>query len=180
MPTEQSVAKKRDLHSPPAIAYVSLFLLGLLVAAAAHSLSDFAIECNQRELLRVSSPDGRIDAVFVEPIIKYFGQAGSLYLVPKNEAAPVWGPVADISIIDRMPNLFWREPQLLEIGLERGCLETFSNLWHSNDIESGDYYVEIRLDPAQVFACLNAPRQGMQRVSSASGANSHLAPSRVP
>ncbi|MHB8381660.1 MAG: hypothetical protein ACYDC3_04895 [Candidatus Binataceae bacterium] len=164
------MAKMRDLHAPPAIAYVSLFLLGLLVAAAAHSVSDSAIEVNHRELLRVSSPDGRIDAVLVEPIIKYFGKTLSVYLVPKGEAPPAWGPVMGISGVDRMPTLLWREPQLLEIGFERGCVERFSNLWHSNDIERGDYYVEIGLAPVGAFACLKEPPAKAQRVITPAGA----------
>jgi hypothetical protein len=155
---------------PPAIAYVSMFLFGLLVAAGAKSLGDFAIEANHREMLRVTSPDGRVDAVFVRPAISYFGDFPALYLVAKGDAAPAWGPLLRVSRFGEPPRLVWKNAQLLEYQFARGCIHSFSNLWHSNDVEHGRYYVEIGLEPATRYSCIAEPGRGAPAASSAAGA----------
>lgn len=145
---------------PPAIAYVSIFLFGLLVAAAAKTFRDFVIESNHRELLRVTSPDGGVDAVFVRSIIGYFGNASALYLVAKGDAAPAWGPVVRAANMAEVPRLIWKNPQLLEMRFDRGCIKSFSNLWHSTDIEKGRYYVEVKLAPGAQYSCIG-PTPGL-------------------
>ena len=169
------VPGRRELHRPPPIAYVTMFLFGLLVAAGAHALRNFAIECNQREVLRVSSPDGTADAVLVEPLVSWFGEAPSLYLVPRGDSAPAWGAVARVSSYGEVPMLDWASPQLLEMRLTRGCIESFSNVWHSSDIEDGNYYVEIRVDPESALTCIQVPPPATLRSVSVQGAGAAAA-----
>ncbi len=142
---------------PPFIAYASLLLLGLLTATAAETFRDYAIEWNQRELVRATSPDRRVDAILVEPIVKYIGNGEALYLVPKGDPAPGSDPVLRGSRFTRPPKLHWSKSQLLEVQYDRGCVAAFSNVWHSGEVEEGRYYVEVRLDPTANFACIVSP-----------------------
>jgi hypothetical protein len=135
--------------APPLFAYVSIVLLGLLVASAMKTARDFAAECNHRELERVESPDRRLDAVFVCPIFGYFGRSSMLYVVPRGEAPPAWGPVLRLAAVHELPKLVWKNPQLLQIECRDRDIESFSSLWHSYDIEHGNYYVELRLQPRE-------------------------------
>jgi len=142
---------------PPLIAYASLFLLGLLAATAAETFRDYAIEWNQRELARATSPDRRVDAIFVEPIVKFIGDGEALYLVPRGDPAPASDPLLRGSRFGRPPKLHWSKSQLLEVQYDRGCIGAFSNVWHSGEVEEGRYYVEVRLDPGANFACITSP-----------------------
>ena len=139
------------------IAYASLFLLGLLTATAAETFRDYAIEWNQRELVRATSPDRRVDAIFVEPIVKFIGDGEALYLVPRGDPAPASDPLLRGSRFGRPPKLHWSKSQLLEVQYDRGCIGAFSNVWHSGEVEEGRYYVEVRLDPGANFACITSP-----------------------
>jgi len=58
----------------PFIAYASLFLLGLLTAAANETLRDYISQWNQHDLVRATSPDGRVDAVFAHSAHGLFGK----------------------------------------------------------------------------------------------------------
>jgi hypothetical protein len=142
--------------NPPAIAYLTIFLAGLLAAATVKTMHDYIVELDHRELVRVTSPDGSVDAVSVRPIVRYFNAPSALYLVRKQDPAPAWGPVLRLTEDPESPRLVWKGPQLLEVQFERGCVEGFTNLWHSNDIEGGRYYIEIRLAPSAVFSCLKS------------------------
>ncbi len=142
---------------PPFIAYASLLLLGLLTATAAETFRDYAIEWNQRELVRATSPDRRVDAILVEPIVKSIGGGEALYLVPIGDPAPASEPVLRGSRLTGPPKLHWSKSQLLEVQYDRGCVAAFSNVWHSGEVEEGRYYVEVRLDPTANFACIVSP-----------------------
>jgi hypothetical protein len=123
-----------------------MFLLGLLIASGAQTARDFIIESNSREVARTTSPDSRVDAVFVDARLPWLGASSALYLVPKDEPAPAWGPVLRANGIEKTPKLNWKNPQLIEIEYQSGCIETFSNFWHSNDVEHGNFYIEILLN----------------------------------
>ena len=153
-----SLLKPERSSKPPPIAYVSMFLMGLLLAATVESTHDLVVESNQREILRQISPDGRVDAVLVRPIIGYSAASPALYIVQKGGIVPAWGAVVQMSRASGLPSLAWKNPQLLEMRFSRGCVESFTNLWHSNDVSSGRFYVEIRLVPTTQFTCLTSDR----------------------
>jgi hypothetical protein len=140
--------------NPPAIAYLTIFLAGLLAATTINLIHDYIVAANHRELLRVTSPTGSIDAVFVRPIFDYFNAASALYLVPAQESPPAWGAVLRLSGDTDLPRLVWKGPQLLEVQFSGGCVQGFSNLWHSSDVAGGRYYVETRLVPSGSFSCV--------------------------
>jgi len=129
-------------------------MLGLLIAAGFETVRDSVVAWNQREVLRVTSPDGQIDAVFVEPVVHSVSQDSALYLVPKGEPAPARGPQLRGVDFKEPPALVWKRSHLLAINYSHGCIINFVNLWHSNDVEDGRYYVEVTLNPTVDFPCI--------------------------
>jgi hypothetical protein len=147
-------ARKRE--SPPVFAYVTIFMLGLLTAAGFETLRDSVVAWNQREVIRVTSPDGQIDAVFVEPVHS-FSPDSALYLVPRGEPAPARGPQLRGVDFKEPPGLVWKRSHLLAMNYSHGCIGNFVNLWHSYDVDDGRYYVEVTLSPTVDFPCTGAP-----------------------
>jgi len=141
-------------EEPPIFAYVSLFLLGLFVAAGLQNVRDSLMRMNQHEITRISSPDRKLDAVFVTPLVAAFGHGSSVCLVPRGDPVPPWGCVLTGSSFDEPPSLSWQQPRVLSIGFKRGCIDAFSNLWHSNDIDAAGEMVQVRLAQPDGFACV--------------------------
>jgi hypothetical protein len=152
-------------ETPPVFAYISIFLLGLLVSAAWETMQDFVGGINQREVLRVTSPDRQVDAILVDPIIHILGVSSGLYLVPRGEPVPSRFPQLQGVEFKARPSLLWKRPHLLSISYGYGCINHFNNLWHSFDLEDGRYYVEIDLHPANDFPCLGNPRPSPPRLA---------------
>jgi hypothetical protein len=161
------VTLRRDTHAP-FIAYASLFLLGLLTAAAMETLQDYVTQWSQRELVRVTSTDGRVDAVFAEQSHGPLREVGALYLVPKGDPASPSGALFHGTAFKQPPKLVWRKPQLLEMVYGTGCINGFANVWHSGVVEGGNYYVEVRLSPTRKFACINDQPKSATPVGEAS------------
>jgi len=111
---------------------------------------------NRTEEMRVTSPDGRFDAVVVSD---YWGGALGgiewyLYVVRKDHAAPVepdraifWGESM------RGEKVLWKQPHLIELQYDHAEIVKFRNLWALHEIEGvgtygeKDYDVEVRLAP---------------------------------
>lgn len=124
-----------------------LFLVGLLVACG----TDY------EELWRVSSPDSRVDAVLVRtggPATVGFSYR--LFIVPKA-ASP--GKSGEVLLADQVRNLaaFWRPPRTLELRYDEARIFSFSNFWHSKDVDNFNYVVELWLVPTGTSQ-LPAPR----------------------
>jgi hypothetical protein len=116
------------------------------------------------ELMRVTSPNGRLDAVLVSYI--YGPAAGSgadsnVYIVPKG--APVHIKAGrEVFSADPMTGgqLVWKREHLLEIHYDIAEIHGFRNLWGLHEVEnvgnSGerDYEVEIRLMPTSDSSAL--------------------------
>jgi len=143
----------RATSVPPPIAFFTVFLVGLLTAAGFKAIGDYALDLNQRETVRVTSPDRQIDAVFVEPAFKLITGESDLYLVPKGELAPSWGAVLRITELNEPAKLTWTRSRMLEFIYGHGCVQKFSNFWHSDDVFEGRRYVELRLYPATELPC---------------------------
>jgi len=96
---------------------------------------------------RISSPDGRVEAVW----IKVDGGATvdfsyNLFVVPVG-GKPKNG--TQILVADRVKNLTvkWREPKRLEVIYDAARIFNFFNFWHDRDLDNYGYIVEIRLVP---------------------------------
>ena len=116
----------------------------------------------RREVARVTSPDGLVDAVSVEsdcgPLCSFEYHVS---LVPKGVAAQ--GKAADEVFYAEYPvnpRVQWKERYLLEVGYDRARIEFFHNIAHpfahQGEKASFDYMVEIRLAPSsQSFSYLD-------------------------
>lgn len=144
---------RRDTRAP-FIAYASLFLLGLLTAAAMETLHDYIRQWNLHELVRVTSADGRVDAVFAQSVHSLFGEGAALYLVPKGDPVSPSDALFHGSAFKDPPKLRWQRPQLLEMAYGAGCISGFTNMWRSDVVEGGNYFIEIRLAPTGKFTCI--------------------------
>jgi hypothetical protein len=149
-------------ESPPVFAYVSIFVLGVLTAAAFAVARDFIVGTSQQEILRVTSPDGAVDAVFVKPRFRSIGD-DAVYIVLKGEPVPSRGPQLRGSVFTPPPQLVWRRSHLLQVDYLHGCISGFTNFWHSYDLENGNYYVELVLNPANDFPCVDSAHESSMR-----------------
>lgn len=101
-----------------------------------------------RELNRVTSPDGRVDAILAEVITDSLSANGyAVYLAPAGTKLDLQSPVFErksfyANRIDGL-QLIWREPKFLEIRYTRGDIFDFRNNWRLDS----DYVVEVRLKP---------------------------------
>lgn len=145
------------------------FVLGLGVCIAAPRSLDKVWPVNPRdwaERERVTSPDGRLDAVMVSE--SWGGAAGGfefyLHIVPKGKPAPHRGDHALLQAykID-CERLAWNKPHLLEVHYCYAGIEDYRNLWALSEIQEvgptidKDYYVEVRLFPSTADFSLLTP-----------------------
>jgi hypothetical protein len=149
-------------ESPPVFAYISIFALGILSAAAFAVGRDFIVGTNQQEVTRVTSPDGVVDAVFVRPRFRSIG-GDAIYVVLKGEPVPSRGPQLRGTVFKEAPNLVWRRSHLLQVDYLHGCISGFNNLWHSYDLDDGNYYVELVLNPGSDFPCVETSHESTRR-----------------
>jgi hypothetical protein len=137
------------------VAFGAIF--GLVLLSACNGLTGKANKNVDRlEEARVTSPDGRFDAVMTrEPI---GGALGGIYwnvfIVPKDARAPKGdnNTILNASVL-RGEKLIWKQNRLLEIQYDIANIEQFRNLWGSNEVRGsgwrkGDYAVEVRLAPS--------------------------------
>ena len=115
------------------------------------------------EEIRVTSPDGRFDAVMTREASPA-GVLGSLYwnvfIVPKSASAPKDEKhtlfTADVL---RGEKLVWTQKHLLDIRYDFAEIDEFRNNWGENEVQDrgwrkGDYLVEVRLVPSSDFSLL--------------------------
>jgi hypothetical protein len=101
-----------------------------------------------REIMRIPSPDAKVDAVVVkvEGGLSTTRDPYNLYLVPPG--AKVDETLASLNALDMEGlKVFWQEPKFLFIEYRQGYISQFTNLWSSKDVEKGRYVVELRLAP---------------------------------
>ena len=109
------------------------------------------------EEMRVTSPDGLLDAVMVREMRG--GAVGGIdwrvFIVRKGNPVPDnWRSVVFRSDKLNGEKLVWRQPHLLEIHYDFADINHFHNLWALDQIEDvgptgeHDYFVEVRLAPS--------------------------------
>lgn len=111
-----------------------------------------------RELKRVTSPDGKVDAILAQVITDSLSADGfAVYLAPAGRKLDLQSIDFDRKVfyanrIDDL-ELVWREPKFLEIRYTRGDIFDFRNNWwlrqdpSPNDIYTQPYIVEVRIVP---------------------------------
>jgi hypothetical protein len=101
-----------------------------------------------REIMRITSPDAKVDAVVVkvEGGLSTTRDPYNLYIVPLG--AKVDAAIASLNALDMEGlKVFWQEPKFLFIAYRQGYISRFTNLWSSKNVENGRYVVELRLVP---------------------------------
>lgn len=108
-----------------------------------------ACSCEDTEIQRVKSPDGKVEAVHVR------GNCGAttayseqIYIVTTGGKLPAEKEFSKF-VADHADGLemAWREQKVLEVRYNKARIFKFSNFWGSNDVENFEYVVEIRLAP---------------------------------
>lgn len=105
---------------------------------------------SEREILRIPSPDNRVEAVLTE----ISGGATTsfvynLYIVPsKTEISKKTHELFRADHVDEI-RVFWSEVKLLKIQYREARIFHFKNFWQSEEIENYSYVVELRLEPTQ-------------------------------
>lgn len=137
------------------LSFVSGIAVGLLAPWLFHKAADkvlFPEHCI--EVARVTSPDGRVDAVAERVDCGAPCSSGySVSVVPRGAAFPS-EPAQRIFLADGIvnPQLKWDEPHLLDIAYDKALIQNFRNvsypLGRPGNIESWDYAVEVHLSPS--------------------------------
>jgi hypothetical protein len=148
--------------SPRTIAMIlcTTIICCLLAACARPSQNDWIEEG------RVTSPDGRFDAVVTREASPG-GVLGGLYwnvfVVPKSDAAPKEDKHSLLTAsVLRGEKLVWEQNHLLEVHYDIAEIEGFRNIWGSYEVQDrgwrkGDYLVEVRLMPSSPDFSLLTP-----------------------
>ena len=140
------------------------FVLGVCIGVLGNILATkmfvAAGKGNSVESVRVTSPDGELDAVLVEDTSG--GPLGGilwyLYVVPKGKVAP-----RDVKrclfLADELTKgaIVWSKPHLIEIHYDKASIAQFRNI--STPSENGLQYVELRLVPTAEYS-LVTPQGG--------------------
>ena len=150
----KGVSAPAPRRKPPFIAYLSLFLLGLLSYTAAETFRDYAAQWNEHEAARVTSPDGLVDAVLIRPLSPTHASPISLHIVPRGEPVELSDAMVRGSSFLTVPEISWSRRQLLLLTYNSGCIRDMTNLWHSPTVQGGRYYVELRASATTEFPCL--------------------------
>lgn len=102
---------------------------------------------DEKEVRRVTSPDGTVDAVLTVDYGSGGATGGSvlaLYLVPIGEGFEE-GVAALHAERATGLNLRWQDESLLEFGYREGEISRFTNLLYFDDQQGRSYRVEVRL-----------------------------------
>lgn len=134
------------------------FTAGMLVTIAAPRLIRAAAVLifpeHRTEVMRVSSPDGTVDAVAEQIDCGVLCSSTFEVSIVAKGAAALRDPVQDVFIADDVVNaqVRWKELHLLEIAYDKALIHSFRNvtspLGRPGNVDSWRYRVEIRLSPS--------------------------------
>jgi hypothetical protein len=116
----------------------AIFILFLLIGCSKIS------PCEQSELLRVTSPDNRVDAVLLRincgATTDY---SYKIYIVPKASSTKKTNP---IFVADKLDGelVKWSSTKNLLINYRQARIFNFTNFWHVRDLDNFNYIVSIR------------------------------------
>lgn len=147
-----------QVKSPERLAIATSLVLSVFFLSACQG-QDRLTECR-----RVTSPNGRFDAVLVTDMYGPAAGGGvdsNVYIVPKGAPVHVKSG-SEVFSADPMScgELVWRRDHLLEIHYNIAYIHHFRNTWGLYEVENvgsrgeRDYEVEIRLMPASDSSAL--------------------------
>jgi hypothetical protein len=125
--------------------------LGLVVAAVIGGylvmVSALSSPVAREELLRVKSPDARVEAVLVRTNAGATTPYGfKVFIVP---AGGRWEPGHENFAADHVEKLAtsWQQDRLLVVEYREARIYRFSNFWQSRELDDWRYVVELKLAP---------------------------------
>ncbi|MDD5491995.1 MAG: hypothetical protein PHV60_04870 [bacterium] len=99
--------------------------------------------CQDKEIQRTSSPDGRVEVVMIERNCgATTGYSYRIYIVPKRGDTKGFSPIFEADRLDG-ENLQWVSPKLLEIRYKKARIFAFKNYWESREVDNFDYKIQI-------------------------------------
>lgn len=127
------------------------------------SLSLYVCGCSEKkegrleEKRRVTSPNGRIDAVVCIADGGATTSAGyKVYLVPVGKLVVPEQDVAIFRADHMLKEAFrWRTDKLLEISYEEARIYHYKNFWYHAEIDNYEYVVEVAVVPIQPLSVLS-------------------------
>jgi hypothetical protein len=150
------------MHEPRLNRFVTALLgfalgisVGLLIPTLVTKVLTAARSGDFFEAVRVTSPDGKLDAVLIED--NSGGTLGGifwcLYVVPKGEGAPK-DDTKRLFYADEltMGAVVWKKAHLIEIHYDKASIMHFRNV--STTSENGLEYVELRLVPSSEYSLM--------------------------
>ena len=150
------------------------FTLGLSLGAASPSMLREVIppyySRDWVETDRVTSPDGRFDAVMVRQSVgdPKLGFEWTLQIVSKGQRPQlkIDNPLF-LGIRFDQGQLVWKKPHLVELHYRSARIKSFRNFWSLDEVQKigeneADYFVEIRLCPSPPDYSLLTPEGQFQ------------------
>ena len=154
------------LHLNKFASALLVFVLGFCVGIFGRSLMTESFTGahtgDDTEAMRITSPDGKVDALLVEDTGG--GALGGvfwyLYVVPRGNAVPK-DATKRLFFADELTKgaIVWSKPHLLEIHYDKASIMQFRNF--STENENGLEYVELRLVPSSERSIITA--EGVRR-----------------
>jgi hypothetical protein len=139
------------------VSLVIAFVIGVCVAVFGHALVGriFHTASNDAERVRVTSPDGKLDAVLVQDSSGGVlgGILWSVYVVPRGKSVPN-DAAKRLFFADELTRgtILWSKPFLIEIHYDKASIIHFRNI--STEYENGVEYTELRLVPTSEYSLL--------------------------
>lgn len=105
--------------------------------------------CKIKQIKRSASPDKKIDLIWIQ---KNCGAtvaiAEQIYLAESGVELAALSDAPPIFIADRASGLdiFWQRDKVLVIKFDNARIFQFKNFWHSRDLDSFQYVVNISLE----------------------------------
>jgi hypothetical protein len=139
------------------VTFIITFVLGVCAGVFSHSLTGRMPHRvnNDTERMRVTSPDGKLDAVLLAD--SSGGVLGgifwSVYVVPKGNSVPD-DPDKRLFFADELTKgrILWSKPFLIEIHYDKASIMHFRNI--STEYENGVGYAELRLVPSSEYSLM--------------------------
>lgn len=121
------------------ILFIFLILFTVMISSSLH-----ANPCEEKEVIRRSSPDELVDHVVIE---KDCGATTSItiliFIVPKGQSTEEGNPVFRADHVDGL-KVDWSAAKETTITYKSARIFTFTNFWHSREIKNWNYIVTIK------------------------------------
>ena len=102
-----------------------------------------------KQLERLRSPDGRVDAIVIEKVPKWSLDADSYSVYLARHGSNQLGNAVVRGYGKFDFSVTWLASDLLQVSYSDTCISAFASQWSSMEVENGAFDVEIRLRPAQ-------------------------------